>query len=549
MSLVFLMAPAREKSGYRVFDVLPAENLNNVRVVSHPSGKRLYQLTDTTLEGRGNSLHHDLVLSLNDSAESLRKDDSGKYKIKSAGYLSARVPGTFGDGCAKFFRTSHRIVIDTEETLWLGRCGDLGSFTMEFRFRPITLTDRMEIFSRRGYLSGSLRGMEAVIVNRHLSFRFYQVFEDSKGNRHDIIISSRQKLFPGRWYHAALSFNRLTGKLALYLNGSENNTRYVTEDGRPGGQVLVPSFGKRNREGNLACIESPPAVIGNHFSGYLDEFRITFGDISLLRKKSHLLDRPYHPVYLKGRQPFNREGIITSPVYPFPDTGTRVLLFTWKEKIPKDTFIWMEFRMADHLFYAEDEHLPWYRVKRNQRNIHMKKVAKGRYLRGKYYQWRAHLIASPGGRCSPLLHDVALRYQVDPPPAVPLFPEIIRAGDKKVVLRWRKNSDADLKGYRVHYGIVPGRFDGIISYLKGKAITNTLSSGDYVEITIDNSIIEENRKRDPRRILDFPRLKNTVLYYFGVTAYDRYRPGTPYSHESGISKIVTARPFAGSEID
>ncbi|HOW81904.1 MAG TPA: hypothetical protein PK573_05045, partial [Spirochaetota bacterium] len=62
-------------------------------------------------------------------------------------------------------------------------------------------------------------------------------------------------------------------------------------------------------------------------------------------------------------------------------------------------------------------------------------------------------------------------------------------------------------------------------------------------------VIEENMALEKRGILSFPQLKNTVLYYFSVTAYDAYKPDTPYNHESPLSGAVSARPYAGTEID
>jgi hypothetical protein len=79
-------------------------------------------------------------------------------------------------------------------------------------------------------------------------------------------------------------------------------------------------------------------------------------------------------------------------------------------------------------------------------------------------------------------------------------------------------------------------------------ITNDASDGNYVKVRIDNILVEENRNADKRGVLIYPSLENTVLYYFSVTAYDSYRPGTVYNHESGLSPSVSARPYGGSEI-
>lgn len=173
----------------------------------------------------------------------------------------------------------------------------------------------------------------------------------------------------------------------------------------------------------------------------------------------------------------------------------------------------------------------------------------GEYLRGKYFQWRAHLVASPDGVKSPLLEKVKIDYRLDKAPDTPLFLEAVKSGDRTVSLKWKKNVDHDLMGYRIYYGTVKGKYDGIISRIGGKEITNDLSKGNYIEITIDNTLVDENKKADSRGVLLYPSIENTVLYYFSVSAYDSYRPDTVYNHESELSEPVTARPFAGSEIN
>ena len=104
-------------------------------------------------------------------------------------------------------------------------------------------------------------------------------------------------------------------------------------------------------------------------------------------------------------------------------------------------------------------------------------------------------------------------------------------------------------GYRIYYGTAKGKYDGIISRVNGEKITNNMSNNNYIEIKIDNNLVDENKKSDSRGVLLYPSLENTVLYYFSVSAYDSYRPETVYNHESELSEPVTARPFAGSEIN
>ena len=158
-------------------------------------------------------------------------------------------------------------------------------------------------------------------------------------------------------------------------------------------------------------------------------------------------------------------------------------------------------------------------------------------------------MPSPNGKISPSINNVELLYKIDYPPRAPIFPEVTDAGDSYVRLRWKKNVEHDVGGYRIYYGIRSGIFDGMIGYIEGKRITNNFNSYmNYIEVEITNNIINENRIRDHKRVLEYPALKNTVLYFFSVSVYDSYKIDTLHNHESEPSREVSSRPFAGSEI-
>jgi hypothetical protein len=345
-----------------------------------------------------------------------------------------------------------------------------------------------------------------------------------------------------------LSYDRLSGKLSSHINGKEDELYYITDDGTPFKNAGVPAFGLMNNEEIFRCTDSVMAVIGRNYTGYIDEFRILHADINRLMEKSEISHKKYRESGMIKRIPVNFQGTVTSPVYSFSSTGTMITLFGWKEVLEKNTFIWFELRIYDRLFNANDTELKWYTVDNRQRGIYLAKNSAGNHLRGKYYQWRAHLIASPDGKKSPYLYDVGLNYILDTPPVIPGNLEVVKEGDSHIILRWRKNSDLDILGYRIYYGTRPDRYDGILSYYKMKRITNKTNHGNFVNIVIDNRLIEENRKRDRRNLLSYPKMVNNVLYYFSVSAYDSYRPDTPFNHESGLSKQVSGRPYHGSEI-
>lgn len=539
LSLLLLPSPRNEIAGTINFQPGDAE-LFNVRVTRDARSRDHFTLSDVTYRESSMPYITDMVLSFNAGSERLVRDDTGKYSVRYASYSLLKDNGVLGGGAAGFSRSDQRVEIETDRNLWLGSGGDLGSFTLEFRFFPGSLKDGSVLFSRVGYASGKKNGIEIVIKKYRVSARFFGVFRDTSGRRYDVFLNRGRVLREKEWAHFSLSFDRISGKLAKLLDGEEEEVVYASGRNEPFINVSEPSF---------AGEDLPIAVVGKDFPGYLDEFRISYRHIEDLKRETDIAFRRYRELGTIGRIPVNREGIVSSRVLEFPSTGTMVRLFRWEEVPQKDTFVWMEFRVSDSLFRKDEAAPKWYRIENNQRNIYQKKNG-GEYLRGKYYQWRAHLIPSPDGKRSPSLYGVTLDYQLDPAPRAPRFVEVAGIGDSSLRLRWKKNVEFDILGYRIYYGTNSRSYDGVIGYIDGKRITNDSGRDkNYIEVEITNRVIEENRARDGKRVLPFPMLKNNVLYFLSVSAYDTYRPDTPFNHESDHSDEVSARPFAGSEID
>lgn len=548
-STVFILFPQKESLFVMEFHDLPETSLHNVSYGISRKGEKTYSIADLSYEKSINHRITECLLSFNKGSGDLRKDDTKKYTVLDADYIFMPNDQALGKGCAFFYKKNHIVRLESSKNLWLGSCDDLGSFTIETRFLTKSIKKEGVLFSRIGYLPGTKKGIELVLKNGTVQAHFYNIFEKDMKKWHTVYLNRGTAIEKDTWYHALISFDRISGRLSKYLNGHEEETIYITDDGTPFNNVYTPSFGSRDNKGELTCLDTPPAIIGKDFIGYIDEMRICYEDYSALQKKSDIAATKYKGILLSGRTPINIEGVITSPVYSFDNTGTMIIEVDWSQELKKNTFIWLEFRISDYLFTEDNSDLKWFRITRGQRNIFLKKDDSGEYLRGRYFQWKAHLVASPEGTESPVLTKVKVAYMNDKSPNPPEFLETKQIGDKIVTLKWMKNVDSDISGYRVYYGIKENAYDGIISQIHGKPITNTISQGDYIEITLTNDIIEENRSLDRRELLTFPLLKNTVLYYFAITAYDSYKPGTPYNHESTLSKSTTARPFAGSEID
>ena len=544
---VMLTAQTRDAINTMVITDVPNSGLHNAVKKTMPDGTTGYFINNIDYSDIKDPLLTDLLLKFDKEPNQYKKDDSKKYNIYSANYQF--VKDGIGAGSASFFKSDHVVMVNSSEGLWLGNFEDLGSFNIEFRFKPAELKNEGTLFSIIGYFSGVKKGIDIVIRNQGVSAYLYNMFRAPSGKLSSASLVKGSRLNRGEWYHFSLSFDRRTGRLTKLINGKEEDTVYMTATGKAFSDVYTPLFGYvDDADASYKGTDLPFAVIGKNYKGLIDEFRISYTSFNELKNNTDIAVSKYKGADYGGRIPYNREGIITSPVLELPTTGTAITDFSWDDIINPGTFIWMEFRTADRYFDKNDNTLRWYRINSKQKNIYNMRGDDGEFLCGKYFQWRARLVASPEGHQSPVLKNVTVKYRPDRPPTIPLFFEVAETGNRYIILKWKKNVEADLGGYRIYYGTKKGTYDGIISVIRGEKINNRMVQGDYVYVRIDNSVIEENKNIDKRDVLLYPYIQNTVLYYFAVTAYDTYKEGTVYNHESDLSAYIEARPFAGSEI-
>jgi hypothetical protein len=509
----------------------------NIDTRKDASGEIYFRLRDTSYARNDSSLLADMILSFNGKHPMNGTDDSHRYQIIKAQYESSDIDGSNGGGSALFYRSKDGVELAPKSNLWLSSHKDLGSFTIEMRIKPLSLKDGSVLFSRVGYSSGAKNGIEITINHGKINAHLYGMFSDESGILHDSVLERGPRLKEERWYHYALSFERKSGKLCQFIDGIEADARFMTATGGAKEGVFVPIFSGG---------DAPRILVGSSFRGYLDECRITYRSYENLRQMDDTAERRYRDLRMSGRTPINREGVVTSPVSQFKYTGTMVTLFSWQEHLEKDSYSYVEFRTSDVLFDADDSLLQWYRISNNQRGIYQRRTSDG-LLRGKYYQWRARLIAAPEGNASPEISSVSINYELDLPPEAPIFVKA-QAGNTAVRLTWRKNIDFDFYGYKIYYGVRPGKYDGVIRRINSRIINNEFSKGDNVVVEIDNNIISENRSIDSGAVLEYPVLKNNIMYYFSVSAYDSYKVDTRFNHESKYSEEVAARPVPSSDI-
>lgn len=522
--------------------------LRNVVKKKLPEGSWGFSLEDLGYHKTSDVFSTDIYLSFDKEPLKYGKDDSGKYNIYSSDYNFVSDAKAIGKGCASFFKRDHGVYINSSEGLFLGSNDALGSFNIEFRFKALQ-TNRGILFSRVGYLNGAKKGIEISLENGKIIARMHNMFISPDSKSHSLILSRGGFVSRQQWHHFSLSFDQLTGKVSKILDGEEEDVIFMTSDNSSQGVPFTAFFGKFDSyDMTFKGRDLPLAVIGKDYIGLIDEFRISYMDFHSLSENKDIALKKYKGSSYAGRIPYNREGVITGEVISFPTTGTEVTDISWDDELPFGTFIWMEARTSDRLFDRDERNLKWYKVSKNQKGFYRVRDDKGDTLSGKFFQIRAHLVADSEGENSPLLKKIIIKYRPDIAPDKPMLLQVESSGDRYVVLKWKKNVEHDLKGYKIYYGTKKGLYDGIIYIVNGSRIDNSLSKDNFIRIKIDNTLIEENRRLDNRNVLIYPLLENTVLYYFAVTAYDSYKVDTPHNHESELSDYVSARPFFSPDI-
>jgi hypothetical protein len=94
------------------------------------------------------------------------------------------------------------------------------------------------------------------------------------------------------------------------------------------------------------------------------------------------------------------------------------------------------------------------------------------------------------------------------------------ARDGAVELSWRESPEQDTAGYLVYYGTSPGDYFGAGAVVESIRVSSPIDAGKRTSLRIDG-------------------LRNGVLYYFALSAYDWVNP----DHGGEFSREVSARPL------
>jgi hypothetical protein len=284
------------------------------------------------------------------------------------------------------------------------------------------------------------------------------------------------------------------------VDGRAQAIEYAALPGREGGEVYTPITGKG---GNFS--------LGSRFAGLLDEFRIygACADQPSLQKYPRSGRMETRPIDLgEGNSEIinvqargGRTVAAARGSAEFQENGR----FRFSDDSALQSFV----RTSENPYSWDNS--PW--------RAFTPGAAFSDPVRGRYVQLAVNFYPSAGGLNSPYLEDIRITYMPGEPPMPPSSFTAI-ASDGGVQLRWKSSPSMDTEGYLVYYGTVKDNFFGEDAALGASPI----DAGKQNSLFING-------------------LKNGVLYYFRVAAYNRRNSGS--LHVGDFSREVSARPLEG----
>jgi hypothetical protein len=466
----------------------------------------------------------DLSLSFDEGHPSRFADSQGRYDVTvSPAMAVAAAPWSrAGAGAALFTGQNgdEPIVIRPRANALFAPGSFVRDFSIEFWLFPQNLGNGEQILlwnstlpnNRGGFFYQSIRCFS---TRNRLQWTFTDFFF-SPGQTESLSITvSGPPLVPRTWSHHLIRYDADLGLLEYLVDGKIEAIEYTTVSGREGGEVFTPVIGENCR-----------FVLGNRFSGMLDEFRI----------HRNRLETPLLTKYPErgGRvetKPLDL-GHVSSRILRIEAFGGRTESLQSASARAVGSRLRNEYVNNGRLHFSDHAEIRFFvRVSNNPHrweDAHWVPFNPGGNLaiQGRYVQLAADFYPGWNGETSPYLSELRVVYM----PAEAPFPPtrvVATARDGAVELSWRASSSRDVKGYLVFYGTASGEYFGS-GGLNAFSLTSPIDAGNQTSIRIDN-------------------LNNGTLYYFAVAAYYDPVAWTAIPEPGDFSREVAARPLRMAE--
>jgi hypothetical protein len=375
--------------------------------------------------------------------------------------------------------------------------------------------------------------IQCVAVKNRLQWTFRDFFSAPDESRR-LTFSSQgaSSVSPLTWSHHLIRFDAGTGLFEYLVDGTPEDILYITSTGHEGGETYTPVIGEGGR-----------MVLGSRFAGIMDEFRLysSFVDRPLLEKYSgregrietRILDLGERNSQVVRIDAFggrtSNTGMIRKPAASGTAGGAAVSSRGAAAILAAPA---NEYSGKGSFKFADDSTIRFFIRTGNTRYFETDAVwrpfepgaeliggIRENDFRGRFIQLAAEFYPSGDKETTPYLEEIRIVYAAKGPPRPPGMVTAI-ARDGAVDLSWRPSPDRDVDGYLVYYGTNRAEYFGDDAILG----TSPINVGKRTSIRIDG-------------------LKNGVLYYFAVSAYDQLNA----ARGGEFSREVTARPLKAAD--
>lgn len=391
------------------------------------------------------------------------------YKVINKKFLKTENRGLYKSG-GYFTGDKDKIELAGNDYSFFQPGVNLGSFSISFWVYPVTFSGEETILKIGSqYYNKSTNSVEdesivAKIKNGKVIWEFNNLFKLRDNIKKSIELTPFTIIEPEKWNHINLTYDSYKGIVKEFINGSEVALAIATDTNNIDGSVLNLRFHPTNR-----CI----VRLGASFCGAIDEFIIA-------KNSKQITNERYE----------SNGGVIYSNVLEIEKVGAFISKIEPNWINENRSEIQLSFRGSDKIFYPEEEYskdIKWIGLN-DVKNYSSKKI--------RYIQFRLLFLPGTNQEYSSKLKDIKLVYDKNLPPSKPLDVKAFSTNGK-IKLKWLKNSEKDLKGYKLYYGTKSNNY-----------FCNDAKEG---ESPIDIGLVNE---------FELTNLKKNILYYISITAYD-----------------------------
>ncbi|MDR2660379.1 MAG: hypothetical protein LBC27_10430 [Spirochaetaceae bacterium] len=472
------------------------------------------------LNSAANDFDESVDMSVSFDEMNTFSDSTGHYilEVPETVYSAGTSKARFGGGAAVFSgaltATAYKNQADAGDVIIRARGNEalfskgrnIGDFSIEFWLYPLSMENGEEPLNWTAAAIGGayqIQNLSCSVSKNRMEWNFENFFFEpaslSNGNNTaarsvPVHLSSSTPVIPKRWSHHILRFESKTGLLEYLINGVLEDVRYTTASGSENGSVFLPLVGER---GEFA--------LGRRFNGMIDNVRVY----------SRFVENPEARRYPRGgwtqSDPIDL-GAQNSSVIRIDAAGGAYNTLKGGIRNKKDAQDPFNFPGGAQMRFFIRASVSKYEWSDDQWRTFIPgnviSAVKGRYieLAVQFY---------PGGdfETTPYLEEISVVSVRESPPAPPSALRVLPK-DGAVELSWKQSKDENAAGYLVYYGSASGNYLGD----EASPAPSPIDVGKQNSISIDN-------------------LKNGVLYYFSISAYDKSGQIGDYSRE------VSARPL------